>query len=109
MGDGGFPGGQGAKRDEKVNDTASEEERIRSQFETKGKMRITGQGPVQPKPEKEGLGLTTAEMADSLVKAKDQAIEALRQQKVGSAQRDLVSDFYKNLTPESEKKPAPKK
>ena len=102
-------GGQGGKRDEKVNDTASEEERIRSQYETKGKMRMVGQGPVQPKPEKDGLGLTTMEMADSLAKAKDQAIEALRQQRVGAAQRDLVTDFYKNLTPESERKAPPKK
>jgi hypothetical protein len=66
-------------------------------------MRITGQGPVQPKPEKDGLGLTTTEMAGDLVKAKDQAIEALRQQKIGSAQRDLVTDFYKNLTPEGDR------
>ncbi len=101
--------GQGARRNETVNETSSEDERVRAEQQSKGKMRVTGQGPVQPKPDKDGLGLTTLEMADSLVKAKDQAIEALRQQKVGSAQRDLVTDFYKNLTPESEKKSPPKK
>lgn len=100
--------GQGAKRDEKVNDTANQDERLRSQYDPKGKMRVTGQGPVQPKPEKDGLGLTTQEMAGDLVHAKDQAIEALRQQRVGTAQRDLVSDFYKNLTPEGERE-KPKK
>jgi hypothetical protein len=39
--------------------------------------------------------------------AKAEATEALRQQKVPSAQRDLVGEFYKNLTPQTPA--APKK
>jgi hypothetical protein len=92
-------GGQGGRRDEKVNDTGSEDERVRGEL-TAGKMRGSGTGPVQPKPAREGIGKTTVEMSADLSEARNQASEALRQQKVGPAQRDLVSDFYKNLTPE---------
>ena len=68
-------------------------------------MILEGFGPDQPKPEKNVLGKSTLEIAPDLEMTKEQATELLRSQKIPAAQRDLVSDFYKHLTPEKGKKP----
>jgi hypothetical protein len=53
---------------------------------------------VQPKPSDKGK--TTVELGPTILEAREQATEALRTQKVPAAQRDLVSDFYRNLAPD---------
>ncbi len=63
----------------------------------KGKLSFGGYGPIQPKPAEKGK--TTVELGATIQEAREQAVEALRQQKVPAAQRDLVSEFYKNLGP----------
>jgi hypothetical protein len=62
-------------------------------------MKVSGQGPVQPKPARDVVGQSTIDLQAELVEARQQAGESLRQQRIGTAQRDLVSDFYKNLVP----------
>lgn len=91
--------GQGGRRNERVNATESKDERQRGD-PTAGKMRVVGVGPVQNKPDKNAQPGAVVDVAAEMNQAREQATEALRQQKVGPAQRDLVSDFYKNLTPE---------
>ena len=75
---------------------------MRSQVD-KGRISYAGQGPVQPKPGQDFKGKSTVELGPDLSDAREQAAEALRQQKIPGAQRDLVSDFYKNLTPPKNK------
>ncbi|HMP01875.1 MAG TPA: hypothetical protein PKD86_06620 [Gemmatales bacterium] len=72
---------------------------MRPQHPAVGRMRLAGQGPQQPKPGRDGVGQSSAELQAELVEAREQAGEALRQQKVRPAQRDVVADFYKNLAP----------
>jgi hypothetical protein len=62
-------------------------------------MKLAGQGPQQPKPARDAVGQTTVDLQTEITQAREQASEALRQQKIGAAQRDIVSDFYKNLAP----------
>lgn len=100
---------RGGRRKEEYSDTDAKDERLGPQYDPKGKIRVTGQGPVQPKPEKDGVGLTTLELSTELNEASQQASEALRQQKVAPSQRDLVTDFYKNLNPKTQSTQDPKK
>lgn len=89
----------GGRRDEKVGNTDFVEEKIKSQELAPGKMKLAGQGPVQNKPARDAVGQATIDLQAELTEARQQAAEALRQQRIGTAQRDLVSDFYKNLVP----------
>lgn len=100
---------EGGRRKDQYNDTDSKDEKLSPQYDPKGKMRVIGQGPIQPKPEKDGVGMSTLELSSELSEANQQANEALRQQKVAPSQRDLVNDFYKNLNPKAKEPPAPKK
>lgn len=66
-------------------------------------MILEGYGPNQPKPEKNVLGKTTLDIAPDLDLTKEQAAELLRSQKIPAAQKDVVSDFYKQLAPDRRK------
>lgn len=70
-------------------------------------MKLAGQGPQQPKPARDGVGQTTVDLQADITQAREQAGEALRQQKIGAAQRDIVTDFYKNLAPGGDAPPRP--
>jgi hypothetical protein len=99
---------KGGKRGERANDTDSKNERARSPLDPKGKIQFHGFGPDQMKPDRDSIGKTTIDIGPGLTESKQQASEALRQQKVPQPQRDLVTDFYKNLVEKGEKKPANK-
>jgi len=105
-GEGGPPGGP---RRERKNDTDNKQSKDAGQYQPQGKLFMKGYGPDMPKPDKDTLGKATVDLATDLLEAGEQAGEALRQQKVPAAQRDVVGDFYKNLTPQkgAEKKPKP--
>jgi hypothetical protein len=98
----------GAQRKTKKNDTKDNDTRVRGPLDNTGKLILEGHGPNQPKPEKNAIGKTTLEIAPDLEATKEQAAEALRSQKIPAGQRDVVSDFYKNLTPEKGKGPEKK-
>ena len=99
---------KGGKRMDRANDTNSKNERARSPLDPKGKILFQGYGQDQPKPDRDSIGKTTVDIAPGLTETKQQASEALRQQKVPQPQRDLVTDFYKNLVEQGQKKPAGK-
>ena len=96
-GAGPFPGGP---RSETKNDTNSKLTKDAGQHSPQGKLFMKGYGPEQPKPDRDTIGKATVDLAPSLLEASEQAGETLRQQKVPTAQRDLVGEFYKNLTPQ---------
>jgi hypothetical protein len=98
----------GGRRKTRENETKDKNTRARGQLDPKGGLILEGHGPDQPKPEKSAIGKTTLDIAPDLNETRQQATEALRSQKVPAAQRDVVSEFYKNLTPERGK-PAEKK
>jgi len=97
---------KGGKRGDRANETDSKNERARSPLDPKGKILFQGFGPEQMKPDRDSIGKTTVDIGPGLVETKQQATEALRQQKVPQPQRDLVTDFYKNLVEQGQKKPA---
>ena len=96
-GEGPLPGGP---RREKKNDTDSKQTKDAGQYNPQGKLFMKGYGPEMPKPDKDTLGKSTVDLAPDLMEAGEQAGETLRQQKVPAAQRDVVGEFYKNLTPQ---------
>jgi hypothetical protein len=85
--------------------------RVKSPHEPDGKLQFSGLGPDQPKPDRSTIGKTTVQIGGDLLKAQDQAAEALRQQRVAPGQRELVTGFYKKLNPPAKEpdKPAPPK
>jgi hypothetical protein len=95
---------KGGLRKETANDTNSKNERARSPLDPKGKILFHGYDRDQPKPDRDSIGKTTVDIAPGLTETKQQASEALRQQKVPQPQRDLVTDFYKNLVEQGQKK-----
>jgi hypothetical protein len=105
-GEGPLPGGQ---RRETKNDTDNTLTKDAGNHKPEGKLFMKGYGPEMPKPDKDTIGKATVDLAGDLMEASEQAGETLRQQKVPSAQRDLVGEFYKNLTPQKTpaKKPKP--
>ncbi|MCS6976524.1 MAG: hypothetical protein NZM31_05875 [Gemmatales bacterium] len=96
---------RGGRRGERATDTDSKNERARSPLDPKGKILFQGYGPQQVKPDRNSIGKTTVDIGPELVETRQQATEALRQQKVPPQQRDLVSEFYKNLIEQGQKKP----
>lgn len=95
---------EGGQRGEEINDTKSEDSNAKSKHAANGKMTIVGSGPKQDKPTqdpkaKDKITLSTTE----LDRTRQEAGEALRQSKIGQSQKELVSEFYKNLTPDKKK------
>jgi myosin heavy subunit len=95
---------EGGMRDETLDKTKSEDTTAQGKSNPSGKMTVVGTGPKQGKPGKDlvknRLELSPAE----LDQAKQQASEALKQQKISQTQRDVVTDFYKNLAPSNGEK-----
>jgi hypothetical protein len=104
-GGGGGGAGVGGKRKTRENETKNKDSRVRGPIDPTGGLILQGHGPNQPKPEKNAIGKTTLDIAPDLHETREQATEALRNQKVPAAQRDVVSEFYKNLTPEKRSGP----
>ncbi len=96
---------RGGRRAERATDSDSKNQRARSPLDPKGKILFQGYGPQQVKPDRDSIGKTTVDIGPGLVQTRQQATEALRQQKVPPQQRDLVSEFYKNLIEQGQKKP----
>lgn len=95
---------RGGRRGERATDTDSKNERARSPLDPKGRILFQGYGPQQTKPDRDSIGKTTVEIGPGLVETRQQATEALRQQRVPPQQRDLVNEFYRNLIEKGQKK-----
>jgi hypothetical protein len=104
---GNMPGGadaqkeatEGGERSEIINDTKSEDTEAKSKTANTGKLTVVGEGPKQGKPGKDQVKNRAELTPAELDQAKQQASEALKQQKISQTQRDVVSEFYKNLAP----------
>lgn len=90
---------EGGLRDETLDKTKSEDTTAQGKSNPAGKMTVVGQGPKQGKPGKDMVKNRMELSPADLDQAKQQASEALKQQKISQTQRDVVTDFYKNLAP----------
>jgi hypothetical protein len=90
---------EGGQRDETLDKTKSEDTTAQGKSNPAGKMTVVGQGPKQGKPGKDMVKNRMELSPAELDQAKQQASEALKQQKISQTQRDVVTDFYKNLAP----------
>jgi hypothetical protein len=102
------PPGQGAKvddesegglRNETINDTNSEDTTSKGKSTNNGKLIVVGEGPKQGKPGKDNVKERITLSPAELDQAKQQASEALKQQRISQTQKNVVTDFYKNLAP----------
>lgn len=109
-GEGGQPGQPGGKgktadeseggsRNETIDETKSEDTNAKTKSSNQGKLTVVGDGPKQGKPSKDQLKDRISISSTELDQAKQQASEALKQQKISQAQKNVVTDFYKNLAP----------
>jgi DNA repair exonuclease SbcCD ATPase subunit len=94
---------RGGKRKEKATDTDNKEERARAPIDPKGRILFQGYGPQQMKPDRDFVGKTTVDIGPALEETRHQASEAVRQQKLPQAQRDMVHEFYRNLLEQTSK------
>jgi hypothetical protein len=94
--------GQGGPRTERPDVTGSRDTRVRSATDPRGLSTLIGQGPLQPRPAQDVIGKPTVVVAPRMDEAREQALEALRQQKIPPHQLGTVSEFYKNLAPQQE-------
>ncbi|MBL8822624.1 MAG: hypothetical protein JNJ77_08565 [Planctomycetia bacterium] len=90
---------EGGQRNETIDDTKSEDTNAKTQSTNKGKLTVVGDGPKQGKPGKDQVKERMVLSPAELDQAKQQASEALKQQKISQAQKSVVTDFYKNLAP----------
>lgn len=90
---------EGGQRSETIDDTKSEDTNAKTQSTNKGKLTVVGDGPKQGKPSKDQVKERMVLSPAELDQAKQQASEALKQQKISQAQKSVVTDFYKNLAP----------
>jgi len=90
---------EGGLRDEKLDDTKSEDTNAKTKSSNNGKLTVVGEGPKQGKPGKDQVKDRLVLSPAELDQAKQQASEALKQQKISQTQKNVVSDFYKNLAP----------
>ncbi len=101
----GRPGGkvdeesEGGQRDEKIDETKSEDTNTKTKSSNNGKLTVVGEGPKQGKPGKDQVKDRIVLSSADLDQAKQQASEALKQQKISQTQKNVVTDFYKNLAP----------
>lgn len=101
QGNGGKQDGEteGGARDEKIDDTKSEDTNTKTKSSNNGKLTVVGEGPKQGKPGKDQVKERIVLSSADLDQAKQQASEALKQQKISQTQKNVVTDFYKNLAP----------
>ena len=90
---------EGGARDEKIDDTKSEDTNAKTKSTNNGKLTVVGEGPKQGKPGKDQVKDRMVLSSADLDQAKQQASEALKQQKISQTQKNVVTDFYKNLAP----------
>ncbi len=101
----GRPGGkqdgetEGGLRNETIDDTKSEDTNAKTKSSNNGKLTVVGEGPKQGKPGKDQVKTRVTLTPAELDQAKQQASEALKQQKISQTQKNVVTDFYKNLAP----------
>lgn len=100
------PGGQkqdgeteGGLRNETIDDVKSEDTNAKTKSSNNGKLTVVGEGPKQGKPGKDQVKERIVLSSAELDQAKQQASEALKQQKISQTQKNVVTDFYKNLAP----------
>lgn len=90
---------EGGARDEKLDDTKSEDTNTKTKSTNNGKLTVVGEGPKQGKPGKDQVKERVTISSAELDQAKQQASEAIKQQKISQTQKNVVTDFYKNLAP----------
>lgn len=90
---------EGGARNETIDETKSEDTNAKTKSTNQGKLTVVGDGPKQGKPGKDQIKDRMTVSATELDQAKQQASEALKQQKISQAQKNVVTDFYKNLAP----------
>src|SRR5205807_10302244 len=90
---------EGGLRDEKIDETKSEDTNAKTKSSNNGKLTVVGEGPKQGKPGKDQVKDRIVLSSADLDQAKQQASEALKQQKISQTQKNVVTDFYKNLAP----------
>ncbi|HQR05245.1 MAG TPA: hypothetical protein PLN21_00400 [Gemmatales bacterium] len=90
---------EGGARDEKIDDTKAEDTNTKTKSSNNGKLTVVGEGPKQGKPGKDQVKERIVLSSADLDQAKQQASEALKQQKISQTQKNVVTDFYKNLAP----------
>lgn len=90
---------EGGVRNEKIDDTKSEDSNAKTKSTDKGKLTVVGDGPKQGKPGKDQVNNRAILTPAELDQTRQQASEALKQQKISQTQRNVVTDFYKNLAP----------
>lgn len=91
-------------RGEKPAETGNKTVKENSNFDPKGQLTVKGQGAKQTRPDPKSRRQTTAEQAVEIGEAREKATEAMRSQRLPAAQQGVVSEFYKNLAPEKEKR-----
>lgn len=90
---------EGGLRNETIDETKSEDSNAKTKSTNNGKLTVVGEGPKQGKPGKDLVKERVVLTSADLDQAKQQASEALKQQKISQTQKNVVTDFYKNLAP----------
>jgi hypothetical protein len=98
--DGGI--GAGRRPMGKDGDTKSYESKARVPFDTKGRKIFDGYAPGQNFKKK-----STSEIIEDIDQARQEASEAIDQQRIPKAARDMAKGYFKNLGGQDARKPAP--